>query len=74
MARLMKRLEALESTTRDSEPMRWVRILQEEDQTEAEAIAAHEQEHGSLEGVGHFIIRFIVGPKHESDHALIVAA
>lgn len=62
MARLVRRLEVLEGTARDNESMRWVRILQEEDQTEAEAIATYEQEHGSLDGVGHFIIRFIVGP------------
>lgn len=58
MARLNQRVEALEQATgKDFKP--WVRIMQYADQTEAEAIAVYEAEHGPLNAESQLIIRIV---------------
>ena len=57
--RLGSRVAALESGNGDAfKP--WHRIIVGDGQTEEEAIAAYEHEHGPLGNDPHFVIRFIV--------------
>lgn len=55
--RLKQRVEALETRARGFVP--WVRIIQHIDQTEEEATAAYEAEHGPVGG-SNSILRVII--------------
>lgn len=55
--RLKPRIEALESRSAKAE--RWVRVFQESDQTEEQAIAAYETENGSIGDANVFLIQFV---------------
>lgn len=55
--RLKPRVEALES--RSTKPQRWVRVFQESDQTEEQAIAAHEAENGPIGDANVILVHFV---------------
>lgn len=61
MRRLSQRIAALENGGIQGW-VPWVRVLQDEDQTEEEAFAAHEAEHGPIgdRNVFHIIFRSVV--------------
>lgn len=56
--RLNRRLEALEAAIAP-QPARWVRIFQDEGQSQDQAIAAHEAEHGPIDDAN-IILRVII--------------
>lgn len=58
--RLKPRLDALEAKLAPAS-QRWVRIYRYEDQTDEQAIAAHEAEHGPI-GDANVILRVVVDP------------
>lgn len=59
--KLKPRVDALERRNGAGRPTRWLRIVQDNSQTQAEAINAFESSHGPTTGLG-LIIREVVDP------------
>jgi hypothetical protein len=57
---LKRRIDTLEATANLSGPLRWRRVLQLPGQTEAQARAAYEAEHGLIGSEDGIIVRAIV--------------
>jgi hypothetical protein len=59
MRGLKGRVEAMEQQLMPPSAERWVRVLQDSDQTEEQAISAYEAEHGPIGDANVFIVRFV---------------
>lgn len=59
MLRLSRRIEALEQGSSRGAFKPWHLIMSEDGQTQEEAIAAYEAEHGAIGEDGAFIVRFV---------------